>query len=335
MQWYLYQYREDQSIRIIRVYGNMPEVILPDTICGNPVVEIGAYCFAQKEIIEKETLYFIARQNGNGTTEVDKKALDSAIEQGHIRVLAGDYLQAVLMPDTVRILGTLAFYQCRQLSQLRIGQNLQEIGSDAFMNCRNLRDLYIRGHVDEISGLKQILQQREKETRVFFEANGSIEAAFLYPEYSQSYELIGPAHIFGWNIVGEGFRARQCFESGILQVHEYDQIFLQECAEESVETLCEMAMLRLKYPYALDEESKQRYQDYIRLHLRSMVKHLVDTKDITFIRYLSEDMIEAEVMDLFMREAVKSQWIEGTRMLLEWQSHQKKEKKDAYDFEDF
>ena len=53
----------------------------------------------------------------------------------------------------------------------------------------------------------------------------------MYPEYTESYDEIAPAHIFGRNITGEGFRARQQFQDGIVQFAGYDAIYPKVIAE--------------------------------------------------------------------------------------------------------
>ena len=79
----------------------------------------------------------------------------------------------------------------------------------------------------------------------FEQEDGEREAVLLYPEYYESYDEIGPAHIFELNLTGEGFRARQCFKDGVILLNAYDEIFPQACVEESAEVLIPMAWNRL------------------------------------------------------------------------------------------
>lgn len=156
------------------------------------------------------------------------------------------------------------FISVAPLTGLVVGKGLTGIGSDAFMNCRSLKNITICGGVAEPSGLKQILAQRSLETEVSFVSEHGTDAVILYPEYSETYDEIGPAHIFELTIEGEGFRARQCFREGIVDIVQYDGIFLQACAKESVKTLCRMAWLRLYYPAGLRRDQKRIYEDYER-----------------------------------------------------------------------
>ncbi len=68
---------------------------------------------------------------------------------------------------------------------------------------------------------------------------------------------IAPAHIFGRNITGEGFRARQQFQDGIVQFAGYDAIYPKVIAEESPLTIAKMAYLRLQTPIGVQEDARK------------------------------------------------------------------------------
>ena len=81
-----------------------------------------------------------------------------------------------------------------------------------------------------------------------------MHARLLFPEYYESYDEIAPAHVFGRNIEGEGFRARQCVRAGEIDFALYDSIFQKACAEERETTLNRLALNRLCYPVGLTGE---------------------------------------------------------------------------------
>ena len=141
---------------------------------------------------------------------------------------------------------------------------LVEVGSDAFMNCLNLRSLRMCAGVEEPTGLKQLLAQIKWQVEVSFEQeDGEREAVLMYPEYYESYDEIGPAHIFELNLTGEGFRARQCFKEGVILLNAYDEIFPQACVEESAEVLIPMAWNRLYAACGLSPEARADYEEYV------------------------------------------------------------------------
>lgn len=144
-QLYLYiEEAESGGVRLLRCYGDSPAIVVPGEINGYPVTEIGNYCFADSARVRE------APERPDGT-----------------RSLSGEYLQQVELPDTVKKLGNLAFYNCKNLQELCFGINLTEVGSDAFMNCRLLHRFRITGNMRQETGLKQLLAQRMCSMDVF------------------------------------------------------------------------------------------------------------------------------------------------------------------------
>lgn len=67
----------------------------------------------------------------------------------------------------------------------------------------------------------------------------------MFFEYDQTYDEIGPAHIFKLNMNGEGFRARQAFMDRVFVWKQYDEIFSEAIAQESEDDLLDMAFTGL------------------------------------------------------------------------------------------
>ena len=96
-----------------------------------------------------------------------------------------------------------------------------------------------------------------------------------FPEYSEKYDLIGPAHIFELNIEGEGFRARKCFEGDIFSLPMYDEVFRRAAEKEDERTLCRMAALRLCRPISLSEGNRDVYHTYLLSHMEAFLDELI------------------------------------------------------------
>lgn len=88
-----------------------------------------------------------------------------------------------------------------------MGSNIKEVGSDVFMNCRNLHKICILSDIKDVTGLRQVLSRISSEIEVTYMKYDKITAKVLYPEYSESYDEIAPAHIWkkyrGRRIQGE------------------------------------------------------------------------------------------------------------------------------------
>lgn len=329
---FLWQKTKEGNAKLLRVYGETPEVVLPEQIAGCPLTDIGAYCFSEAEHLPRENVL---------ETEVfldeEGKFSDRDAGRNPLAVLAGDYPECILLPDSIKKVGNLSFYNCRKLKSLKIGKELVEIGSDAFMNCRNLRELFVSCDVRDRTGLKQILAQISWGITVVFQKRDTVFAKVFYPEYQEVYDEIAPAHIFGRNIEGEGFRARQSFKEGAIDLAQYDLIFPRACVEENEDTLLALAVARLSYPVDLKSEPRQLYETYMKEHSGHLAKKEIREKNLSSLCFLCENRyLTGAALDETVTLAAEAGWVEGAASLLKWKKeYDTKEKKDRYAFDDF
>ena len=134
---------------------------------------------------------------------------------GALAELAGAYITRVTLPEGIKKIGNFAFYNATELAELELGSGIDTLGSDAFMNCRSLSRLLLHADPGQKTGLRLLLAQLSSDLEVALSGENGVWAKLLFPEYYESYDEIAPAHIFGRNIVGEGFRrdrasARTC-----------------------------------------------------------------------------------------------------------------------------
>ena len=252
----------EENIRILRMFGESEEAVVPEMIAGRAVVEAGDYCFAVSEHLPAEYGCTVCIYDTEEKTWQEIPA-DGADWNTRLVELSGARLKKLTLPDNMRKVGNYAFYNCTALEMLVTGKYLEEIGSDAFMNCKKFHFLTVRCDVGERSGAKQILSRISADMEVTF-AGKTGQTVVFYPEYYESYDEIAPAHIFGRSIEGEGFRARQCFKEGVPDLSLYDTIFPKACAEEKEHTLLHILSLRLRYPVSLTDEAKERYVAHLR-----------------------------------------------------------------------
>lgn len=268
---------KEGTARLLGINEMPGELLLPAEIEGLPLTEAGPYCFA-----------------GN------------------------KYLERVVLPDSVVKIGRNAFYNCTGLKELELGMEVSELGSDAFMNCHNFHKLTVRGSALGKSGVRLILRQISSDMMVhFLGEEGQNEAKILFSEYYESYDEVAPAHLFGRNIEGEGFRARQCFKDGILEYGRYDSTFQKACAEETEKTLCEMAVNRLRYPTGLGSEAKIQYESYVKAHLENICRTMIKNREIEAIEFLCKNnLAERSTMEFCAGLSAESKWAEGGVFIL-------------------
>lgn len=320
---YLWQCLPDKTARILRVFAADGAIVIPDQLDGHFVTEIGAYCFSDTERLPEDSICETVIQG-----EEESFA--------HFQLIAGSDLEIVVLPDSVMEIKDFAFYNCRKLRKLQIGQKTRKIGSDVFMNCSFLQTIEIRCGVEEASGVAMILRQISTEIVIHFMGSlkGS-QAKLLYPEYSESYDEIAPAHIFGRNITGEGFRARQLLENGVVQLERYDGILDKVAAEESGPTIGRLALLRLLYPVALRQERRAEYEKQLRLHALETAQYYIDMRGLETLQKMCESShLQGKDLDAAIQYSVLRDWSEGSASLLEWkQSYGMIDRRKRYSFD--
>lgn len=295
---FFYKEKEDHTLCLLRCFGQSPIVEIPDEIDGKVVSEIGDSCFSQnkkyKEYIE--------------TTPIDYSC-----------ELCGRYIEEVYLPKTITKIGSWAFYNCRSLKKLSIHE-IDEVGSDAFMNCIQLHTL----HVSSSKNMKAILTQINWDVEVHFS-----DYTLFYPEFYESFEELGPAHLFGVNIEGEGYRMRQCFKDGNILFDEYDATFLKLKSEEREKTVCQFVYNRLLYPVQCN--CIEEYKEYVLLH-QSVFSSFVSMDQMEYC--IQKGYITSSTMDDLIEEASNQKKIEYTTYLIQLKKKYFRKKKQ-YDFEDF
>lgn len=307
--------REGEAV-LHRIYGKEPVVEVPEEIEGCPVTALGAYCFSDR---------------GSKPEGMQDTGALSGEAQETIRMteLTGSFIEKVILPDTLKRIDNAAFFNCRKLNCIEIGNEELTIGSDVFNNCTSLTKTVVRGSAAEKSSVKQILDRISWGIEVSFE-----DAVIFYPEYYESYDTIAPAHIFGLSIEGEGFRARQCFRGEVADLPAYDNIFGKACAEEGIEVLAVMALDRLMTPLHLGAEKKKAYEDYITKNPGEILTCFVRKKELDRLEFICKNRYTGkEALDQALALAVSNDWSEGAASLMEWSRKISGEcRKNRYEF---
>lgn len=282
------------GIRIMKVYGQNPCLILPETIEGQPVTEIGAYCFSQSER-EIAGEFFVSEVHLEVPSETadilspdiqEHRINPEELPVQEVQRISGRFVEAITLPSKVTTLHNAAFYNCRNLRILSVGANISAIGSDEFTNCSRLTQLFVRCSDSERSGLPLILERIETDLNVYFRPDGTITGALFFPEYYEWLDEISPAHIFSRSIHGEGFRMRKAFQNQIVDYHKYDQCFENALAVESEKALCQIALHRLRWPHDLTADYEAVYENTLRKHLNIAINSAVSERDLELLLFL-------------------------------------------------
>ncbi len=145
----LYEEKKD-GLHILRLMGQTSVVYVPQIIDGHEVKVIGEYCFS-------------ARNNcKNRTSDNDWEKMENLARDRGMNELSGDYIEQVILPDSVQELCSYAFYNCRKLKCIEFGSSLNVVNNDAFMNCMGLSVLVVRSRAEEPTGAQYFLKQLNK-----------------------------------------------------------------------------------------------------------------------------------------------------------------------------
>ena len=360
---FLWEKISEEDIRLLRVFGEQPIVKVPEFVDGKCVRELGDYCFSRRKLPADEIRYSRYRgglwESGLFVSKDKMKNNSTALKQGNetenivseetieqdakLHELSEKYIKEVQLPAGIVKIGSCAFYNCTKMEKISVYPKLVEVGSDAFMNCLNLRSLRMCAGVEEPTGLKQLLAQIKWQVEVSFEhEDGVREAVLLYPEYYESYDEIGPAHIFELNLTGEGFRARQCYKDGVILLNAYDEIFPQACVEESAEVLIPMAWNRLYDACGLSPEARAAYEDYVREQSGKVLTILLKKRELKPLHFFFEKGYgRKEQIEDAVAIASHEEWMEGVASLIAWKRQLFAEQTETADvrsrylFEDF
>lgn len=94
-------------------------------------------------------------------------------QDDELHPICGNFLEEVTLPDSLRVIGSCTFYNCRRLRRLTAGTGELTMGSDVFLNCFALEDLIIRATPEQATGLFALVgSHHRRPVRALFLAGG-------------------------------------------------------------------------------------------------------------------------------------------------------------------
>ena len=243
---------KNNTIEIIRCYGTDDRIVLPEEINGLPVVSAAPYAFS-------------AHKDGEEEAEVWEN--EDAFSFGEERLLAGEEVQEIVFPDTLKEIGRYIFYGCKKLERLEFSDTLMQVGTGAFTGCSGLKELVIHQKKGIKSCAKEILGELWQKIDVDFlyengEAGGK-RAHMVFPEH--------------YDEAVENTPARILFDMAVVM--------------DKLEVLVDMSFGRLRYPWQLSEKAKKQYEDYIRENLKDIGEYLVESGNLNGLELLSREKL--------------------------------------------
>lgn len=301
------------GITILSCKGYGTTVTIPTGINGYPVKRIGAYSFSDPG----KGLNMLSQN----TEILTKKIPGIKVPGSQEEYIYGHRLQEITLPESIEIIDEYAFYNCKELATVNMPGGRIQIENGAFMNCEKLTLINIQAAPEDLTSAKGILTELTSELCLTFTGKDE-KGVFIFPEYYEdSIENIS-ARVFQDLLYGAGYRYRQCFEQGRLNVMAYDMVYQSAEIQIVHETALNIAFLRLQYPYKLNDSMKKQYLDFITLHIEKAVKLMItqdNTKGLIFLAGLGV-MTEQNFSDA-QEEAVRTERRECAGILLQERLH--------------
>ena len=114
---FIYRYTSQKEIRIMKYMGSDKNVVVPETIDGNPVIKIELAAFCPDYSYDNAPSY-----NQYNNPECAN-------------------IESITLPETIKEINKYAFYRCRNLKSINLPENLRHIGYGAFSLCSSLESL--------------------------------------------------------------------------------------------------------------------------------------------------------------------------------------------------
>ena len=196
-----------QTARLVRVYGTAPCVALPGTLPAPEggslaLTELGDYCFSEKPrslpapdalcryAVGADGAVRLTRAFGLAVGQKPARRYDfdldaPAEDEPELHPVCGSFLEEVTLPDSVQVIGSCAFYNCRSLRLLTVGSSSLTVGSDVFLNCFALETLRVQAAPEQPTGLFALVNNITEAVQAQFWPAGAPAplAALWYPAY--------------------------------------------------------------------------------------------------------------------------------------------------------
>ena len=306
---------QKNTARLTRVYGDAPCAALPASVPGPEggvlaITELGDYCFSEKprslpgadalcryEVGPDGTCTLVQAfgrdlTGRHGRYDLDFGEGSAAPEELH--PVCGNFVEEIILPDSLQVIGSCAFYNCRSLRLLTVGSGGLTVGSDVFLNCFALETLRVQAAPEQPTGLFALVNNITEAVQAqFWPADAPAPlAALWYPAYWEDIEET-PAHILLHTFSGQGYHYRQCFLDNKFLPAEYDAIFPQGHDADDAAIMAMLCFGRLRYPWQLTEAAAGHYRAFLAANTDRVLARLLKAQDNDAVRAL----IALDVLD--------------------------------------
>lgn len=216
---------------------------------------------------------------------IPEKVQDILVKEIGRYAFRGMKIKKVQLPKTVDTIGSHAFYDCRELKEIFITDYLVEVEDGAFKNCRSLSFIDITMFQERYTCLKNLLSEMNQRM-VCYVRRKSGDVKLVFPAYTHNYQENTMARMINQETYGAGAHYRETITRDGILYQEYDKHFYLASNVDEKEALYGIALSRLQYPYELREETKVKYETFIKENWIAILDWLLKTEQIEEIKWL-------------------------------------------------
>ena len=163
----------------------------------------------------------------------------------------------------------------------------------------------------EASALKSIVEEVRfaiRATLHYHQEDGRVETAqVLFPEHYEEAVENTPARILYTSHHGSGGYYRQCFYERKLDFAKYDARLPWAVADETPETVAELALKRLRFPVGLSDRARESYEGFLRDEGAAAARFLIGEEDTEGIKFLlKRELLDGPALEAGIQAALDS-----------------------------
>lgn len=253
-------------------------------------------------------------KKGKNILEISDRKIENYAFSGN------EALESVCLSEHVEEIGAHAFYNCRNLSWIEMSDRIVSIGDGAFKNCGKIHTVKLRCRGGNFRCLKDLLAELNQLLTVSIEYSAKDCAVLIFPYYFQDYEENTPARIINQVTIGSGVFYREAVGREEISYSLYDRNFYNEKIIDEPETVYQVALYRLAFPYRLSQNARLEYTAYLQEHFDDIFKLLIKKDRLEHVRlFLSLSFWRREAIQKAVEQARKAQQMDILSLLLEYE----------------
>ena len=293
-----YTVQPDGTAALARAYGEEPVLTLPGALPGSegqmlPLAKLGNYCFSGTVRDGVSGPVLRCSWDGEGLPGPARPA-DGAEE---LHPVAGNFLEEITLPESLREIGSCAFYNCRALRRMTLGSGPLAVGSDVFLNCFVLTEIRVCAPPEAATGLSAIVNNISSNLRVSF-----------LPD-----------------------------RDGKLLWDEYDAIFAQGHGGDDPTDMALLCLDRLRYPWQLEPQAEKQYRAFLAQQGAAVAGALIKAQDRDGLKALiGLKVLDGAALEAASGAAQRAGDAQSAALLADAEYHARPAKpKRRYTFDDF